>query len=113
MDLVRSSTSGRRVYADLAVTRSWHAERRGMMPSGAPARYLRTMAERRVRPIKHDPALDEYAGEWVAVKDGEVIAHSADSRGVVRQLRTRPDGGQGAVVHRVATSAEPLAVGLG
>jgi len=84
-----------------------------MLPGVVLARYGRDMTEGRVQPIKHDPVLDEYAGQWVAVKDGRVVAHSVDSRGVVRQLRTRKDGGRGAVVQRVATAAEPLAVGLG
>lgn len=71
------------------------------------------MAGTKVQPVKHDSQLDAYLGEWVAVKSGRVIAHSKDSREVVRELRKLPDKGRGAVLQRVASSAEPLAVGLG
>jgi Family of unknown function (DUF5678) len=66
-----------------------------------------------IQPIPRDRALDSYAGEWVALKDGVVIAHAASSRDVVRQLKAMGPAGKGAVLHRAATEDEPLSVGLG
>jgi uncharacterized cupin superfamily protein len=67
----------------------------------------------KVDPIPRDRALDAYAGQWVALKDGVVIAHAASSRDVVRELKRMGPGGEGAVLHRAATEDEPLSVGLG
>ena len=67
----------------------------------------------KVNPVPRDEALDAYAGEWVALKDGVVIAHGPSSRDVVRQLKNMGPAGKGAVLHRAATRDEPLSVGLG
>jgi Family of unknown function (DUF5678) len=64
-------------------------------------------------PIPRLDVLDDYAGEWVAVKDGKVIAHSPSSREVVRQMRKLGQKAQGAVLQRAAGSTEAPAVGLG
>jgi hypothetical protein len=67
----------------------------------------------RISPVPRDRALDAYAGQWVALKDGAVIAHAASSRDVVRQLKRMGAAGEGAVLHRAASDDEPLSVGLG
>jgi len=67
----------------------------------------------RVDPIPRAQALDKHAGEWVAIKDGQVIAHSPSSREVVRQMRGLGTAAEGAILQRAATPTEALAVGLG
>jgi len=85
----------------------------------APGRlsYLRGMGigrrSTRLEPVRRPSVLDEYAGEWVAIKDGRVIAHSPSSRQVVRQMRKLGPAAEGAVLQRSATPTEALAVGLG
>lgn len=80
-------------------------------------KYSRDMGStgrgRPVRPVPRLAVLDEYAGLWVAVKDGEVIAHAPTSRGVARELLRLGERAKGAVLQRVATAHEPLSVGLG
>jgi hypothetical protein len=66
-----------------------------------------------VQPVPRLQALDQYPGEWVAVKDGVVIAHSPSSREVVRQLQKLGPNAKDAVLQRAATSTEAIAVGLG
>lgn len=80
-----------------------------------PYRRVMGIARRgkRVQPVPRLQALDEYAGQWVAVKNGRVIAHSPSSREVVRQLRRMGPEAKGAVLQRAATPTEALAVGLG
>lgn len=82
------------------------------------AKYRRGMgiAHRgpRIEPVRGRPVtLDEYAGQWVAVKDGEVIAHSPDPRSVVREMRRMGQAAEGAVLQRAPEPSEALAVGLG
>lgn len=68
---------------------------------------------KKVSPVPRDKALDAYTGQWVAIKDGVVVAHGRSSRDVVRQLHKMGAAGKGAVLHRAASPDEPLAVGLG
>ncbi len=67
----------------------------------------------RITPVRRSSVLDEYAGQWVAVKDGRVIAHSYNSREVVRQMRRLGEAAEGAVLQRAPEPTEALAVGLG
>lgn len=66
-----------------------------------------------IRPARRPSTLDQYPGEWVALKDGVVIAHGPDSRDVVRQMRQMGPDAEGAVLQRSAQAEEALAVGLG
>ncbi len=66
----------------------------------------------KVNPIPRDKALDSYAGQWVALKDGVVVAHGSSSRDVVRQLKRMGTDGKDAVLHRAASDDEALSVGL-
>lgn len=68
---------------------------------------------RKLRPIERSAVLDKHVGEWVAVKDGVVIAHSTSSREVVRLMRQMGPVSKGAVLQRVAEPTDALAVGLG
>jgi Family of unknown function (DUF5678) len=67
----------------------------------------------RIQPVRRSSVLDEYAGQWVAVKDGQVIAHGRNSRDVVRQMRQMGPAAEGAVLQRAPEPTEALAVGLG
>jgi Ni/Co efflux regulator RcnB len=67
----------------------------------------------RIQPAKRPAALDDYAGQWVALKDGRVIAHSPDARTVVREMRRMGRAAEGAVLQRASRPADALAVGLG
>ena len=81
------------------------------------ASYRRGMGiarrSRRIQPARRLHVLDQYAGQWVALKDGRVIAHSADARDVVRQMRQMGREAEGAVLQRAAEATEALSVGLG
>jgi hypothetical protein len=74
-----------------------------------------TIARRgqRMEPERRPALMDDYAGQWVAIRDGQVIAHSVSSRDVVRQLRAMGPAAKGAVLQRAATESEALSVGLG
>ena len=67
----------------------------------------------RIKPVRRPSVLDEYAGQWVALKDGRVIAHGDNSRDVVRQMRQMGQTAEGAVLQRAPEPTEALAVGLG
>jgi hypothetical protein len=67
----------------------------------------------RVDPVPRPEVLDEYQGEWVALLEGQVIAHSVSSREVVRQLKRLGSRGEDAVLMRSAAPSDALAVGLG
>ncbi|MGI8628110.1 MAG: DUF5678 domain-containing protein [Geodermatophilaceae bacterium] len=67
----------------------------------------------RVEAVRRPDVLDGYVGEWVALKDGRVIAHSPSSREVVRLMRKMGGEAHGAVLQRAARETEALAVGLG
>jgi Family of unknown function (DUF5678) len=67
----------------------------------------------KIPPVPRAQVLDKYAGQWVAIKDGRVIAHSPSSREVVRQMRRLGAEAEGAILQRAAEPTEALAVGLG
>jgi len=66
----------------------------------------------RVEPVRRNQELDAaYLGQWVAVKDGSVVAHSQHPSGLVNQLRGLGDEAKGAVVQRIPVPGEPLYLG--
>jgi Family of unknown function (DUF5678) len=67
----------------------------------------------RIEPVPRSSTLDAFAGQWVAVKDGRVIAHGYNSRDVVRQMRQMGRAAHGAVLQRAPKPTDALAVGLG
>jgi hypothetical protein len=48
------------------------------------------------------PDLEQYRGQWVAIKDGQVVASAKKADDLVRLLRQR--NVEGAALHRVAES---------
>jgi hypothetical protein len=83
----------------------------------AVAKYTQNMSVARrgprIEPVKRPANLDKFAGQWVAVKDGQVIAHSPDPRSVVREMRGMGQLAEGAALQRAPRPSEALAVGLG
>lgn len=75
------------------------------------------MSVRRVpmEPVRRLPELDNYAGLWVAVKDGKVIAAAATSLELVDALhKLRPVGaGRGAVAQYVPRPSDQIMIGVG
>ena len=90
-------------------TKSWRTRR--------PRPYLDDMglARRsgRINPVRRPSVLDQYPGEWVALLDDQVIAHSPSSREVVRQLKKYGSQADEAVLMKAASPRDALAVGLG
>ena len=67
----------------------------------------------RITPVPRPTVLDNYPGEWVALLNDKVIAHSPSSREVVRQLRLLGPEAEDAVLMHAADPQDALAVGLG
>jgi Family of unknown function (DUF5678) len=81
------------------------------------AKYRRGMGIARSGPrieaAKRPAVLDDFPGQWVALKDGRVIAHSPDPRTVVREMRRMGTSAEGAVLQRAPRPSDAVAVGLG
>ncbi len=60
-----------------------------------------------------DPVLDEFAGQWVALKDGRVIASHPKASEVAKALLALGEAGEGAVLQRAAGPLEAVAIGMG
>jgi hypothetical protein len=78
--------------------------------------YRRGMSQRRqfhVEPIRRPVGLDSYAGMWVAVKDGVVVAAAYNSRDLVPMVREKGRDGEGAVAQFVPTPSEDIVIGVG
>lgn len=60
------------------------------------------MTDWRCAPVRRSAALAAYEGEWVAVKDGVVVAHSLSDIGLVPLVRALGKAGEGAVVEFVS-----------
>ncbi len=81
----------------------------------APA-YGRGMRRRRAPVVEREqrPAdLADWAGKWVAVKDGRVIAAAHSSRELVPQVRALGLAGEGAVAQFVPPPSETVVIGVG
>ena len=85
-----------------AVTRSAYSW--GMGRNGHADRLPR---ERQPEELRH------YAGLWVAVKDGEVVAVSGSSLGLVSEVHNLGDRGRGAVAQYVAPHSDSIVIGVG
>lgn len=69
---------------------------------------------RRLEPIRRPPDLDRWAGHWVALKQGEVIAAASTSSELAFRLRELGSKGEGAVTEYVRPGHEDAyAVGVG
>ena len=75
--------------------------------------YSRGMSPRKVEPIHRDPELDQYAGLWVAVKDGRVIAAAHNSHELVRMVIESGPKGAGAVAQFVPHRQDSIVIGVG
>ena len=73
------------------------------------------LAREPMEPERRPPELDRWAGLWVAVKDGKVIAAASTSLELVRELRKlRPVGaGKGAVAQYVPKPSDSITIGVG
>lgn len=95
------------------VARAWS------LSFAAPARYLRwygaTLGRRRkpMEPERRLPGLEKWAGLWVAVKDGEVIAAAPTSRELVPMLVKMGSAGRGAVAQYVPHRSDIIQIGVG
>jgi hypothetical protein len=67
--------------------------------------------DREVRAVPHLDALDDYVGEWVAVKEGRVVAHADSSVALARIIRSSEI--HGAVMQYVQPEAHAFIVGVG
>lgn len=70
------------------------------------------MAER-VAPERNPADLDRWAGQWVAVKDGRVVASAPTSRELVPAVQALGDAGRGAVAQYVPEYSDVIVIGLG
>lgn len=75
------------------------------MGSGRPARH--------VEPERKLPDLDRWAGMWIAVKDGKVIAAAYDSRDLVPMVRQLGEAGKGAIAQFVSPHTDEIVIGVG
>ena len=66
-----------------------------------------------ISPTPRLPALDEFEGMWVAVKDDAVIAAAVTSRGLAYELNQLGDKRRGAVTKFVSKPSDSVMVGLG
>lgn len=87
---------------DWRVIRDW-AYRRGMARTNSP----------HIEPVRRLAELDQYAGLWVAVKDGKVIASAQNSRELVPMIREIGAAGEGAVASFVPHRSEEIVIGVG
>ena len=78
-------------------------------------RYCSGMGERhrRVEPERRLDGIDRWAGLWVAVKDGKVIAASANTRELVAAVRSKGPAGEGAVAQYVPHQTDDIVIGVG
>lgn len=65
------------------------------------------------RPVPRLDDLDSFAGLWVAIKDGEVIATAPTSTRLVYEVQKLGPRGEDAVVELVQPASDAAAVGAG
>ena len=66
-----------------------------------------------IEPLPRVAAIDQYTGQWVAVKDGRVVASAIRSRDLVALVRAMGEDGADATVEFVAGLSDSFRVGLG
>lgn len=67
----------------------------------------------RVEPVRQLPGLQRWAGMWVAVKDGEVIAAAHNSRELVPMVKSKGEVARGAVAQYVPQPSDDIVIGVG
>lgn len=68
---------------------------------------------RKVEPERRPEGIDRWAGLWVAVKDGAVIAAAERSRDLVVMVRSKGPAAAGAVAQFVPHHTEDIVIGVG
>lgn len=66
-----------------------------------------------IQPVMRPRELDDFVGQWVAVKSGRVIAAAASSRALVYEVRKLGSAGEGAVAQFVPPPDSAYMVGVG
>ena len=66
-----------------------------------------------IEPIRRLEDLDEYFGNWVAIRGAQVVAFADTSRALAYELHKLGTRGQGAVMRYVAEPSHSVVVGLG
>jgi hypothetical protein len=84
---------------------------------GKPWRYSGGMGIRRkpkrVEVERRPEGIDDWAGMWVAVKDGKVIAAAHNSRDLVPEVRSKGESGRGAIAQFVPHHSDHIMIGVG
>lgn len=78
--------------------------------------YLRGMASvspAHLEPVRRPLEWNEFAGLWIAVLNGEVVATAANSRELVPAIRALGKAGEDAVVRFVPHRSEEIVIGVG
>jgi Family of unknown function (DUF5678) len=70
-------------------------------------------ARRKVEPERRPVGIDRWAGMWVAIKNGEVIAASDNSRDLVARVRSQGPAAEGAVAQYVPHRTDDIMIGVG
>jgi len=66
-----------------------------------------------MKPERAMPGLDKWAGMWIAVKDGKVIAAAYNSRDLVPMVKELGEAGRGAVAQFVPPRSDDIVIGVG
>ena len=67
----------------------------------------------KVEPERQPEGIDRWAGLWVAVKDGEVIAAAESSLNLVATVRSMGPSAAGAVAQYIPRRTEDIVIGVG
>jgi Family of unknown function (DUF5678) len=70
-------------------------------------------SQRKVEPERRPKGIDRWAGLWVAVKNGEVIAAADNTRDLVMRVRSMGPAGAGAVAQYVPHRTDDIVIGVG
>jgi hypothetical protein len=70
-------------------------------------------SRRKVEPERRPEGIDRWAGLWVAVKDGKVIAAADNTRDLVVRVRSMGPAGEGAVAQYVPHKTDDIVIGVG
>jgi hypothetical protein len=67
----------------------------------------------RVEPVRQPEGLDRWAGLWVAVKDGTVVAAAETSHALVKKVTELGPQARGAVAQFVPEPSDAIVIGMG
>jgi hypothetical protein len=75
--------------------------------------YMEEPSRRKVEPGRRPEGIDRWAGLWVALKDGNVIAAADNTRDLVARVRGMGPAGDGAVAQYVPPRTDDIVIGVG